>query len=175
MDITLISVNERFKQLNEYSESWSFLYNIKQIPEKPDLVKLCSDLQLKLTVDSKSDIDGCMLCDELVSLISLLPDQNVVTPIFVLNFIKDCNLQELYPNVWIALRILLTIPVTVASGERSFSKLKLIKTYLRSTISQSRLTNLATLSIENKIAENIDFDNLIKEFADRKARNVKFY
>lgn len=51
------------------------------------------------------------------------------------------------------MRILLSIPVTVASGERGFSKLKLIKTYLRSTISQSRLT---------------------KEFADRKARKVKF-
>ncbi|GBP39253.1 hypothetical protein EVAR_22659_1 [Eumeta japonica] len=59
-------VNERFGQLDEYSESWSFLYNIKQIPEKPDLVKLCGDLQLKLTVDPKSDIDGCMLCDELI-------------------------------------------------------------------------------------------------------------
>lgn len=161
--------------LCEYSESWSFLYNLKQIPEKHDLIKLCSDLQLKLNVNSKSDIDGCMLCDELISLKSFLPDQKVVTPVFVLNFIKDRNLKELYPNVWIALRILLTIPVTVASGERSFSKLKLIKTYLRSTISQSRLTNLATLSIENEIAENIDFDNLIKEFADRKARKVKFY
>ena len=38
-----------------------------------------------------------------------------------------------------------------------------------------RLTNLATLSIQNKIAENIDFDALIREFADRKARKVKFY
>ena len=55
------------------------------------------------------------------------------------------------------MRILLTIPVTVASEEKSFSKLKLIKIYLRSTISQSRLTNLATLLIENEIAENIDF------------------
>ena len=33
-----------------------------------------------------------------------------------------------FPNFYIALRTLLTIPVTVASGERSFSKLKLIKT-----------------------------------------------
>ncbi|XP_050552386.1 52 kDa repressor of the inhibitor of the protein kinase-like [Spodoptera frugiperda] len=162
LDATLISVNERFEQFNEYSDCWSFLYNIKQIPEKPDLVKLCSDLQLKLTVNSKSDIDGCMLCDELISLKSFLPDQNVATPAYVLNFIKDRNLQELYPNVWIAFRILLTIPVTVASGERSFSKLKLIKTYLRSTISQSRLTNLATLSIENEIAENMDFERLIR-------------
>lgn len=175
LDTTLTSLNERFEQLCEYSESWSFLYNLKQIPEKHDLIKLCSDLQLKLNVNSKSDIDGCMLCDELISLKSFLPDQKVVTPVFVLNFIKDRNLKELYPNVWIALRILLTIPVTVASGERSFSKLKLIKTYLRSTISQCRLTNLATLSIENEIAENIDFDNLIKEFADKKARKVKFY
>jgi len=103
-----------------------------------------------------------MLYDELISLKSFLPDQNVITPVFALNFIEDRNLQKLYPNVWIALRILLTIPVTVASEEKSFSKLKLIKIYLRSTISQSRLTNLATLSNENEIAEKIDFDNLIK-------------
>ena len=38
LDATLISVNERFEQLNKYSNSWSFLYNIKQIPEKPNLV-----------------------------------------------------------------------------------------------------------------------------------------
>lgn len=92
MDTALLSVNERFEQLNEYFEFWSFLYNIKQIPEKPELVKLCSDLQLKLTVDSTSDIDGCMLCDELTSLLSFLPDENV-TPICVLNFTKDNNFQ----------------------------------------------------------------------------------
>ena len=89
--------------------------------------------------------------------------------------IKGRNLQELCSNVWIVLRILLIIPLTVANGERSFSKLKLIKTYLRSTIYQSRSTNLATLSIENEIAEKLDFDCLIKEFADRKDRKVKFY
>ena len=89
----------------------------------------------------------------------------MVTPVFVLNFIKDRNLQELYPNVRIVLRILLTLLVTVASGERNFSKLKLIKTYLQSTISQSRLTSLATLTIENEIAEKIDFDKLMSHFS----------
>ncbi|XP_065664604.1 zinc finger MYM-type protein 1-like [Hydra vulgaris] len=47
------SFNERFDQLSKYSESWSFLYNIKQILEKPDLVEFCGNLQLKLTVESQ--------------------------------------------------------------------------------------------------------------------------
>ena len=40
-----------------------------------------------------------------------------------------------FPNTCIAYRILFTIPVTVASAEKSLSKLKLIKLYLRSTMS----------------------------------------
>ncbi len=48
--------------------------------------------------------------------------------------------------------IFLTIPVTVASAERSFSKLKLIKNYFRSTMSQEKLSTLSILSIENELA-----------------------
>ena len=61
------------------------------------------------------------------------------------------------------------MPVTVASGERSFSKLKLIKTYFQSTISQERLDNLAMLSIENDIAKTIDLENILRLFANKKA------
>lgn len=85
----------------------------------------------------------------------------------VLNFIKELN--GCYPNVWIAYRILLTVPVTVASAERSFSKLKLIKNYLRSTMSQSRLNGLAMLSIERDLIESLDYESLMDEFASRNA------
>jgi hypothetical protein len=36
-----------------------------------------------------------------------------------------------------------TLPVTLTTAERSFSKLKLIKTYLRSSMGQDRLSELA--------------------------------
>jgi hypothetical protein len=44
--------------------------------------------------------------------------------------------MDCYPNISIAYRILFTMPVIVASAERRFSKLKLLKNYLRSTMSQ---------------------------------------
>ena len=53
-----------------------------------------------------------------------------------------------FTDVVSALLLFLTLPVSVATAERSFSKLRLIKNYLRSTMSQGRLRALALLSIE---------------------------
>uniref|UniRef100_A0A8C2Z5F3 HAT C-terminal dimerisation domain-containing protein n=1 Tax=Cyclopterus lumpus TaxID=8103 RepID=A0A8C2Z5F3_CYCLU len=64
-----------------------------------------------------------------------------------------------------AIKLFLTIPVTVASAERSFFKLKLIKTYLRSSMSQERLSGLAILSIENKRTRSLDVKSVVKDFA----------
>ena len=82
---------------------------------------------------------------------------------------------DCFPNTTIAYRILLTIPVTVASAERSFSKLKLIKTYLRSTISQERLNGLAMISIEQDMLKTIDYKDLIEEFASKNARRMALF
>lgn len=84
------------------------------------------------------------------------------------------ELQSIFGDVCIALRIFLTLPVTVAGGERSFSKLKLIKSYLRSTMSQESLNSLAMLSIESKLALSLDFKELVKDFATKKVRRLAF-
>ncbi|XP_026819502.1 zinc finger MYM-type protein 1-like [Rhopalosiphum maidis] len=70
--------------------------------------------------------------------------------------------------------IFMTIPVTSASAERSFSKLKLIKNYLRNTISQDRLNNIAVLNIERLNTSRIDVDTIIDKFANVKARKKNF-
>jgi len=51
-------------------------------------------------------------------------------------------MHEVFPNASVALRVVLTIPVTVASGERSFSTLKLIKTFLRLSMKEDSLNSL---------------------------------
>ena len=53
-----------------------------------------------------------------------------------------------FTDVVTALFLFLTLPVTVATAERSFSKLKLIKNYLRNTMGQERLSGLSLLAIE---------------------------
>ena len=94
------------------------------------------------------------------------------TPTELLRFITSFGDRDVFPNLATVLQILLTIGVSVASCERSFSKLKLIHTYLRSTMSQERLTNLAILSIERETAAQIDFRQVIDDFASAKARRV---
>jgi hypothetical protein len=99
-------------------------------------------------------------------------DISILGPMDILNVIYCNELQTNYCNSEIALRIFLTLPVTVASNERSFSKLKIIKNFLRSTMSQDRLTNLAILSIEKEVTKTIDFDVIIDQFASRKCRRI---
>ena len=96
---------------------------------------------------------------------------NENSSINVLNYIKRL---ESFPDTCIAFKILLTIHIIVASAERSFSKLKLIKSYLRSTMSQERLSGLAILSIENEMLVELECKNLISNFASQKARKINF-
>ena len=67
-------------------------------------------------------------------------------------------------NLRKALQILLTMAVSIASCERSFSKLKLILSYLRFSMSQERLCDPALLSIERDETKKTNFDKIIDEF-----------
>jgi len=65
-----------------------------------------------------------------------------------------------------------TLPVTTATGERSFSALKLIKTYLRTSMREDRLIALALLYINKDI--KLDYSQVIDQFAKENRRlNLK--
>ena len=134
------------------------------------LQKYYLKLQTFLKHDVYYDIDGLDLFSELKVFKEILQIKDY-TPIDILNYIKRL---DSFPNTCITYRILLTIPITLASTERSFSKLKLIKSYLRSTMSQERLSGLAILSIKKKILEELEYKILISQFASQKARKIDF-
>lgn len=78
------------------------------------------------------------------------------------------------PNIEILLRIYLSMFVTNVCDERSFSKLKYIKNYLRNTMGQEKLNAFAILSIEHEILDNLCFDDIIEEFIHKKNRKKSF-
>ena len=81
-----------------------------------------------------------------------------------------CELRT-YPTITLLLRIFATLPVTTATGERSFSSLKYIKSYLRSTMGEQRLNGLAHLFINRDIP--LDYKLVTDEFG-RHNRRLKF-
>ena len=113
----------------------------------------CINLEKMLKDGDVFDINESDLFTELHYLKEAI-SKDAKRAIELLNYLKQMDGCYLY--ALIAYRILLIISVTVASAERSFSKLKLIKSYLRSTMSQERLNDLAMLSIEKDLADKLD-------------------
>ena len=85
------------------------------------------------------------------------------------------NLEAVFPNTVIVFRIYLSMMVSNYSGERSFSKLKLLKTHLRSCMTQERLNSLALLNVETNVLRGIDMSSLINDFALKKSRKHNIY
>ena len=56
-----------------------------------------------------------------------------------------------------------------------FSKLKLLKTYLCSTITQERLNVLVTIAVENDIPEEINYEDIIEDFISKNTRRMLLF
>nr|XP_011463568.1 PREDICTED: zinc finger MYM-type protein 1-like [Fragaria vesca subsp. vesca] len=166
------SLKRRFEQYKYYDDIFGFLFTSEALNSlnDNDLRAACMNLENVLRLGESSDVDGEDMFREIKLLREILPKEKMIAT-DILNFLQERNS---YPVVRLAYRILLTVPVTVASAERSFSKLKLLKSYLRSTMSQERLNGLAMISIENDFLGKINCDKLIDEFAAKKARRMIF-
>nr|CAH7751063.1 unnamed protein product [Callosobruchus chinensis] len=170
-DTIITHVKERFsftKHLNA-----SILFAADRFPEMEKTFPL---KHLEDTVDAYPFLDKVRLQTEL-ELIYRRPDfRNISGAIHLLKFITDNNLQDVFSATFALLQIIVTIPMTTAEAERSFSTLKRIKTFLRSSMNQERLTALAMLSIEKQFIQDLpDFNEaVITKFAEIKNRRVDF-
>ena len=91
------------------------------------------------------------------------------------------GLHDILPVLYKVASILATIPATSCSAERSFSgisALRRIKTFLRSTMGQDRISSIAVINIEreyaNKTRQN-DMQRIIDIFGRRSNRSSYFF
>ncbi|XP_048514985.1 zinc finger MYM-type protein 1-like [Athalia rosae] len=120
----------------------------------------------------KSDIASEEFDEEVYQFLDLASKNDMRTPQDFYEFIIEEQISSTFPNVEIILRIYLTLPVSNATGDRSFSVLKRVKNYLRSTLSQEKVSSLALLCIEKDVFNGIDYEDIINTFAQKKCRKV---
>ena len=77
---------------------------------------------------------------------------------------------DYYPNIRTIFLVLATLPVTSCECERSISMLRLVKTSLRSTMTQSRLNGLAMLQYHRDVP--LTADEVVQEFVHRHPRRL---
>jgi hypothetical protein len=65
----------------------------------------------------------------------------------LLHDIFERGLSSVFPNITVALRIFVSLPASVVSGERTSNLLKQVKDYYNLTMGQDRLNGFATLQI----------------------------
>jgi hypothetical protein len=172
IDQAIVSLTKRFEQYQEYENTFGFLFTSDRLQslDNKNLMAACVNLENTLKSGEDKDIDGQELYAELILIQDLL--KKSMSALDILKFLKK---RRFYLNVVIAYRILLTIPVTVASAERSFSKLKLLRSYLRSTMTQERLNGLATIALENDVLEQINYEDIIEDFILRNTRRMMLF
>lgn len=85
--------------------------------------------------------------------------------------IKECD-KDLFPNIFILLQIACTIPVTSCECERNASALRRLHTFMRTTMKEERLTDLALMHIHYERA--ISLDQVVNIFTQIHPRRLKF-
>jgi len=140
-------------RFTKHKNTLSIIQNF--IPNK--LIQLSeNEIETSTEVMSKQWPVVISSCDNIVNKEVLLWKQRWIAaaedklPCTFIDAINCCD-ELLFPKVYQYLKIGATLPVTVASVERSFSTLKRLKSYLRNSTGENRLNGLAHLSIHREI------------------------
>ncbi|XP_066029621.1 52 kDa repressor of the inhibitor of the protein kinase-like [Pocillopora verrucosa] len=84
--------------------------------------------------------------------------------------LKDID-KDAYVNIYSMLKVLITIPISSASCERSISSLRNLKNYLRNTMTQDRLNGLALMHAHRDM--DFDLERIIDLFAELHPRRMR--
>lgn len=167
LDKLIEELNNRVSSYKEFSEPFMFLTNLKML--SPLEIQEASSRLQKVYSSDLEDSAFVLECLHFKSYIE--KNENASHSLTQLcKMLKGNCLESVYPNLNIALQIYLSTPASNCSTERSFSALRRINNYLRTSQVKDRLSYLGVLAIESDLTVKMDYDELINLFANDRAR-----
>ena len=142
----------------------------------PALLEMAREERLNACSDFaafySADINAEALCDETEDFVYFVNHMER-PPTTAKEVVRLCHTAKICPQLHCAMKLMMTIGTSIASCERSFSKLKLLKNFLRARSDQERLNDLAIISIEKDAAEVRSTQALAAKFMDRKHHRAR--
>lgn len=161
------NLEKRMDCYTQIDEKFSFLTKLKEL----DINQISTACQ-KIAQFYANDLDEKELISECeIAKYHFFSDNTTfISHISMYSRIIKDELQVVFPNIEIMLRIFLSLFVTNVPDERSFSKLKYIKDALRNRMTDEKLNSFSLMSIENEVLDSLNMDELVEEFVVLKNR-----
>ncbi|CAF4554902.1 unnamed protein product [Rotaria sp. Silwood2] len=154
IDSILIELNDRFS-----FENMQILNGISALcPDSDNFLKI--DVLKPFALQMKTDLHS--LDNEIRVLEPMMKNSKSKTIVEL--YVELLPLAKAFPTVMFLIVTAMTIPVSSTTCERTFSKMKLIKTTTRNTMSDARLNDLCVIAVERDF--KIDFEKLMDDFSD---------
>ena len=173
LDIVILQLSARFEGLQTVTKHFRCIHPTALASDKDDVLYQAAFELANINSAKFSSNFPCLLLSFRQILRGEISKLDTLKDLAELVIIKHVSIMTSIADVSVAFKLFLTLPVTVASAERSFSKLKLIKSFLRSTLAQGRLSGLSMLSIENIRARNLNLSYRVKRFPESNAKRKK--
>lgn len=137
------------------------------------------DTKVKLLLDSYPKDLEVTLLEECIHFNAHLTSKNLILLNnmgfqSLYNWFLDLKLNTIYPNINVVFRLCLCIASTNCTAERSFSAMKRVKNYLRSTMRQEKLNDFSILHIESDVTMSLNYDDIIDQFSALKCQKKAF-
>jgi len=128
----------------------------------------------------EGDLDGSVLKLQLETLKTGFEHQGnseTVTLHEVLKYLRSLSpaMRCMFSEVVTLAKLILVMPATNATSERTFSALRRVKTYLRSTMTQNRLNSLMILHVHKERTDALDVHGVVGEFVSARDRRLAVF
>ena len=173
LDLVITGITDHFDQ-----PGYVLYKNLERLLIKAANNAPCDDCLNEVVSFYRDDFNPTELTTQLKLLGTHFSEQNSTSVTFqdclqYLRSLSDAQ-RSFYTEVCVLVRLILVMPATNAVSERSFSSMRRLKSYLRSTINQSRLNHVMILHLNKEKVDNLDLDVIGNEFVEGNEHRLKY-